>query len=88
MRDVDCFSSEKNEDAEEFLETLDDKVLEGRLNDFKILGAISTVFFFPEKYDSLKKCVFPKNSDSLDKCFFSEKYASPKKQQMYLPREM
>ena len=36
-------SNEKNENAEEFLETLDDKVLEGRLGDFEILGAISTV---------------------------------------------
>ena len=43
LRNVDKFLSEKNEDAEEFLETLDDKVLEGRLGDFEILGAISTV---------------------------------------------
>ena len=40
---IDRFSSERNEDAEEFLETLDDKVIEGRLTDFEILGAISTV---------------------------------------------
>ena len=31
LRDVDRFSCKKNEDAEEFLETLEDKVLEGRL---------------------------------------------------------
>ena len=43
LRDVDKFSGEENEDAEEFLETLDDKVLEGRLSDFEILGAVSTV---------------------------------------------
>ena len=43
LRDVDRFSSEKNEDAEEFLETLDDKVLEGSLGDFEIWGAILTV---------------------------------------------
>ena len=43
MRYVDKFSGESNEDAEEFLETLDDKVLEGRLSDFVILGAVSTV---------------------------------------------
>ena len=43
LRDVERFSSERNEDAEEFLETLDDKVLEGRLTDFEILGAILTV---------------------------------------------
>ena len=43
LRDGDKFSGERNEDAEEFLETLDDKVLEGRLSDFEILGAVSTV---------------------------------------------
>ena len=43
LRDVARFSSKKNEDTEEFLETLDDKVLEGRLTDFEILGAILTV---------------------------------------------
>ena len=43
LRGIDRFSGEKNEDAEEFLETLDYKVLEGRLSDFEILGAVSTV---------------------------------------------
>ena len=43
LRSVDTFSGEKGEDAEEFLEILDDKVLEGRLSDFELLGAVSTV---------------------------------------------
>ena len=41
LRGVDKFSGEKVEDAQKILETLDDKVLEGRLSNFKILGAVS-----------------------------------------------
>ena len=40
LRDVERFSGKKNEDAKEFLETLEDKVLEGRLGDFEILGSV------------------------------------------------
>ena len=40
LRDVVRFTGKKNEDAEEFLETLDDKVLEGRLTDYEILSTV------------------------------------------------
>ena len=43
LRGVKKFSGEKGEDAEEFLETLDDKVLGGRLSDFEILGSVLMV---------------------------------------------
>ena len=41
--DVKKFSGEENEDAEEFLKTLDEIVLEGRMADVEILSAVSTV---------------------------------------------
>ena len=37
LRDVKKFSGEKNEDAAEFLETLNEIVLEGRMADLEIL---------------------------------------------------
>ena len=43
LRDVVKFSGKKNQDVEEFLGTLDDKVLEGRLGNFEISGAVLTV---------------------------------------------
>ena len=43
LRGVDKFSGKKGGDAEELLETLDEKVLEGRLRDFEILDTVSTV---------------------------------------------
>ena len=43
--DVEKFSGEsKDEDAREFLESLDEVVMDGRMADIKILCAMSTVF--------------------------------------------
>ena len=43
LKDVEKFSGKDGEDAEEFLESLDEKVLQGRMYDTEILGAVSNV---------------------------------------------
>ena len=43
LKDEEKFSGKDGEDAEEFLESLDEKVLQGRMWDAEILGAVSNV---------------------------------------------